>query len=287
MNNLNILLPLYNDWRSFNSLLKKINNELKNTKRYVDILILDDCSTQRSNVNFRKLKFIRKIKILTSATNLGSQKIISMGLDYIKNKKNEIIVIMDSDGEDDVSYLNILIDQAIKKQNYVVVAKRKKRKESLMFKILYKIHLIITFFLTMKWISFGNYSSFHSKNLGKILKNNLSWLAYSSCVMHNCNIYKINAERQKRLHGKSKLSFFGLFKHSFRILSVFQKKILLTSIFYLFVISILKFSLPLEIIYIFVSILIIVNILVFITKKIILNDYPRKKLLFKKIKIIK
>ena len=105
--------------------------------------------------------------------------------------------------------------------------------------------------------------------------------------MHNCNIYKINAERQKRLHGKSKLSFFGLFKHSFRILSVFQKKILLTSIFYLFVISILKFSLPLEIIYIFVSILIIVNILVFITKKIILNDYPRKKLLFKKIKIIK
>ena len=39
-----------------------------------------------------------------------------MGLEYLKNKKNEIIVIMDSDGEDDVSYLNTLIDQSIKKK---------------------------------------------------------------------------------------------------------------------------------------------------------------------------
>tara|TARA_B100000902_G_C27122779_1_gene819528 strand:- start:94 stop:957 length:864 start_codon:yes stop_codon:yes gene_type:complete len=287
VNKLNILLPLYNDWKSFNSLLKKINYELKKTNRYVNILVLNDSSTQRVNIICNNLKFIKKIKILTSTKNIGSQKIISMGLEYLKSKKNEIIVVMDSDGEDDVSYLNILIDQSIKRKNFVIVAKRIKRKENFIFQFLYNIHLMITFFLTMKWISFGNYSCFHSKNLGKILKNNLSWLAYSSCIMKNCNIYKVNAERQKRIFGKSKLTFFGLFKHSFRVLAVFQIKIILISILYIFLISFVEFNFPIEIKYSFVSILIIINFFIFISKKNTLEDYSRKKILLKRVENIK
>ena len=88
MNKLNILLPLYNDWRSLNSLLKKINNELKNTNIYVKILVLNDSSTQKINIIHKKLKFIKKIKVLTTYKNLGSQKIISIGLNYIKNATN-------------------------------------------------------------------------------------------------------------------------------------------------------------------------------------------------------
>ena len=145
---------------------------------------------------------------------------------------------------------------------------KKGKEENFTFKLLYNIHLIITFFLTMKWISFGNYSCFHSKNLSKILKNNLSWLAYSSCIMKNCNIYKVDSERQKRIFGKSKLSFFGLFKHSFRVLAVFQVKIILISILYIFLISLIELNLPVVIKFIFIFTLVIINILIFISKKI-------------------
>ena len=129
MNKLNILLPLYNDWKSLNSLLRKINIELKKRNRYVKILVLNDSSTQKINIIHKKLKFIKNIKVLTTNKNLGSQKIISIGLNYIKKIKNELIVVMDSDGEDDVSYLNTLIDESTKRKGYVIVAKRTKRKK--------------------------------------------------------------------------------------------------------------------------------------------------------------
>ena len=195
---------------------------------------------------------------------------------------------MDSDGEDDVSYLSTLIDESTKRRDSVIVAKRTKRKENFLFKLLYKFHLVITFFLTMKWISFGNYSCFHSRHLKKILKNNLSWLAYSSCVMKNCNIFKVDSERQKRIFGKSKLSFFGLFKHSFRILSVFQIKILLISTLYVLIALFFgKIKLFFTIENVFVLALIILNFIVFITKKNTLKDYSQKNNYIKTIDIIK
>ena len=140
----------------------------------------------------------------------------------------------------------------------------------------------------MKWISFGNYSCFHSRQLKKILKNNFSWLAYSSCVMRNCNILKVDSERQKRFFGKSKLSFFGLFKHSFRILSVFQIKILLTSTLYILIALFLGKISPLFAIENFFALaLLILNFLIFITKKNTLKDYPQKKFYIKTIDVIK
>ena len=61
--------------------------------------------------------------------NLGSQKIISIGLNYLRNKKNDIITIMDSDGEDDVTQINNLIDVAEKNKKYVIAASRTKEKK--------------------------------------------------------------------------------------------------------------------------------------------------------------
>ena len=61
MTNLNILLPLYNDWRSCNILIKKINEQLRKKKRFGNILILDDASTQKINVTRLGLKKIRNI----------------------------------------------------------------------------------------------------------------------------------------------------------------------------------------------------------------------------------
>tara|TARA_B100002051_G_C16593648_1_gene564132 strand:+ start:91 stop:945 length:855 start_codon:yes stop_codon:yes gene_type:complete len=279
---LNILLPLYNDWRSCNYLIKKINDQLSQRKRYADILILNDASTQKTNINKKGIKNIGKIKVLTSNKNLGSQKIITLGLNFVKKEKNKINIIMDSDGEDDVLSLNNLIDICLQNSNYIAVAARVKRRENLIFRILYKSHLILTFLLTLKWISFGNYSCFYSKQISNILKNNESWLAFSSSVAKNCKLIKLDTDRQKRFFGKSKLSFYGLFNHAFRILAVFQKRVFLISSFYVFLLIII-YQLTYTSLFLGICFFIlIINFLIILTKNKTLKDI--NNIYFKEIK---
>ena len=158
-----------------------------------------------------------------------------------------------------------MIKFAIKYPKNIIVSNRTKRSEVFIFKV-YKIHLIITLLLTNKWISFGNFSSFNSKNLKNLLKNNYIWFSYSSAVVKNCLIKNLYAARKKRYFGNSKVSFFKLFLHSLKILSVFQLKIILNTIFIVFLLSIISLFYDLFLIKLVTYFLLIINFLVLIIR---------------------
>ncbi len=258
------LLPLYNDWESFSLLLEKISKELSIIKKEAEILIVNDFSDIKPP-KFKKYSNILKIKILNLRENLGSQKAISIGLAYLKNLDEEMIItVLDSDGEDDVKKITTMIENAEKNHDKVVVSTRAKRQENFIFKLAYLAHKILTVLLTFKWISFGNFSSFNSNQLEKILSNNSSWLAVSSCVAKNCNILRIEAERKKRLIGISKLSYIGLISHSLRVNAVFLARSLTTSFFYI-IILIIFFELSSNYINFLICVLIIFNLLLIFT----------------------
>ena len=84
----------------------------------------------------------------------------------------------------------------------------------------------------MKWISFGNFSTFYGKNLKSLLSNNSSVYAHSSSVLKNCDIKRLYAKRDKRFFDKSKLGIMALIDHSLRVNSVFHINIIFSSIFY-------------------------------------------------------
>ena len=232
-----IVIPVYDDWKSLNKLLYKINSNTS-TKELVKILIINDFSKKKPQLNIKKLNKIKEIKILDLAKNLGSQRAIAVALNYLKKIESSFYVtIMDSDGEDDPKHINKMIDLAKKNKNSVIVSCRKDREENLIIKICYKIHLILTFLLTVKWISYGNFSSFHSKNIKKILSDNSVWLAYSSAVMKNTKIKKTYSKRLKRYFGKSKVNFSFLVTHSIKIIGVFYKRVLVLSLFYLLLVN--------------------------------------------------
>ena len=232
-----IVIPVYDDWKSLNKLLYEINGNTS-TKELVKILIINDFSKKKPQLNFKKLNKIKEIKILELAKNLGSQRAIAVALNYLKKVESSFYVtIMDSDGEDDPKHINKMIDLAKKNKNSVIVSCRKDREENLIIKICYKIHLILTFLLTVKWISYGNFSSFHSKNIKKILSDNSVWLAYSSAVMKNTKIKKTYSKRLTRYFGKSKVSFPFLVTHSIKIIGVFYKRVLALSLFYLLLVN--------------------------------------------------
>ena len=139
---------------------------------------------------------------------------------------------MDADGEDNPRQVNRMLKEAINNQSLVITSNRKKRKEALIIVFLYKVHLLITFLFTMKWISFGNFSTFCSKNLKNLLSNNNSLYAHSSSVLKNCNIKRLYAKREKRFFDKSKLGLIALADHSLRVNSVFYRNIIFSSVIY-------------------------------------------------------
>tara|TARA_B100000941_G_scaffold70649_1_gene47910 strand:+ start:124 stop:1029 length:906 start_codon:yes stop_codon:yes gene_type:complete len=230
-----ILIPVYNDEKSLNKLLIKIDSHLDQVKNFrTEILILDDKSTDRINLDNKKFKNLKKISILTVKENLGSQKIIAVGLNYLtKIKENFFITVMDSDGEDNPVEIERMLELASKNADHVITSNRKDRKESLLIKFLYKSHLLITFFFSLKWISFGNFTTFNSKNIEKILSDTSSWLAHSSSVIKNCKIKRVYARRDKRYFDKSKLSLLKLIEHSIRVNAVFAKRVLISSVVYI------------------------------------------------------
>ena len=234
MKNHLFLLPVYNDWKSLNILLMKIDEEIKKKSSFANILIINDNSSENIDINTVLFKNIKNLEIVTLKENLGSQRSIAIGLKYILSEEKDCIVtILDSDGEDDPSKVNEMIELAISESNYIVTSNRTNRKENLIFKSLYFLHKIITFLFSVKWISFGNFSSFDSKNLKDVLKNNSVWLAYSSAISQNCNIKRLYARRQQRYFGKSKVNFQSLVVHSLRVISVFYKRVVFFSLVYL------------------------------------------------------
>ena len=186
--------------------------------------------------------------------------------------ENSIITVMDGDGEDNPEELNKMISLASNNEEFIITSNRKARKESAFIILLYKLHLIVTFIFTFKWISFGNFTCFHSSKLKKLLSDNSSWYAHSSSVLKNCKIKKTYSKREKRYFDKSNLGLYSLAEHSLRINSVFQKNVVLLSSLYILV-SLIFF--PKNLGLIFMSAIILFNFLILIVK---IKHKPKEKL---------
>lgn len=231
-----IIVPLFNDWRSLGKLLVKLDKNLRGIKKIKsEILVINDNSSEKINLKKRSFTTIKNIKIISLKKNFGSQIAIAVGLNYLKKERKIFYVtIMDSDGEDSPSQVSVMLKTSIAHQDFVITSNRKKRKESFLIIFLYKIHLLLTFVFTQKWISFGNFSTFHKKNLKKILSNNYSIYAHSSSILKNCKIKRLYAKRERRFFDKSKLGILSLINHSLRVNSVFYKNIFFSSLIYSF-----------------------------------------------------
>ena len=259
-----ILIPTFNDWRSLNKLIKTINKSFKSKKFSSRIVIINDCSTTKIKLDNKKLSNIKSIEVLNLKKNLGSQKAIYIGLKYLKKIKfKSIITIMDSDGEDDPYKVFQLISLAKKNKKFIITANRSKRTENVFYKFINFIRLSLTYLLTGKYLNFGNFGSFYSFNLKKILSDPSISLAYSAGIAKTFKKLKIYPiEKKRRFFGNSKVNFIFLIQHSFNIISVFNHIVFLRTLlillisFYFFNILIFFF---ITIIFLFLNIFILLN----------------------------
>ncbi len=242
-----ILLPVYNDWKSVSKLLNEIDFETKKWDAEVSIIIINDASIeQRSDIS-EKYNKIKSVKIINMKKNRGHARCNAAGLKYINENENfDYVILMDGDGEDRPQELNLLFDKSKENPSKVITANRIKRSEGPLFRLLYEIHKILTYIFTGKLIKFGNYCCLTKDAVSKLTKEPSIWSSFSGSVEKVIfDRDSVSSIRGLRYFGPSQMNLFSLLIHSFSIIGVFRKSVIIRSIvfcfLYLFLIS-YKFS---------------------------------------------
>ena len=236
MNNFVILIPSYNDWDSLNVLIPRIHNAVKDLNKNIDLIIINDASNVENKLSLKSDMCFKKIKVLNLMKNVKAQKAIATALCYLKKQNfNGGVITMDADGQDDPDALPEIIKHSEIKPDQILTVNRTKRNEGLVFKILYEVHLFVTYILTLKYLRFGVYSYMNLSHVNKILSNSDLCSAFAAAIAKNFNKKSvIYVERKKRLLGESKNSYLNLIYYSLSILSVFKFRLSIHSIIILF-----------------------------------------------------
>jgi len=243
MNQIKVLIPIYNDWKSVFKLLEDIDLQVNDLKHEFSIIIVNDCSTEVRPIYDFNFKNLKSIKIINMKRNKGHARCNASGLRYIAEHEDyDYIIPMDGDGEDRAEEITLLIDKVNDYPDNVVTANRIKRSEGFFFKLCYFLHKYLTFVFTGKSVKFGNFICLPKSAVNKMIKEKSTWSSFSGAVTKLFkNRKSIPSIRGKRFFGPSKMSFINLFKHSLSIIAVFKITLLIRSIIflivYLFIIS--------------------------------------------------
>ena len=226
-----IVIPIYNDWRSAFKLFDEIDNLKIDENFEISIIVVNDASNHDRPNEEMNFDNIQSIKVLNMKKNQGHARCIATGLKYIFDKEEfDYVIPMDGDGEDRPEEIKDFLNQIKNTNGITIVGERIKRSESLLFKVCYQMHKLITFTFTGKLIKFGNFTCLPKTVVEKMVNEKATWNSFSGSLSKiEKNFIKIPSVRGVRYFGPSKMSFTSLIKHSLSIISVFKKTFLIRS----------------------------------------------------------
>tara|TARA_B100002052_G_C15864983_1_gene591885 strand:+ start:631 stop:1500 length:870 start_codon:yes stop_codon:yes gene_type:complete len=231
-----ILIPVYNDFQSASKLIVDINSVISNLNEEFSIIIINDASTEKAEINVSNIDKIKSVKIINMKENQGHARCIASGMKYIfDNDEFDYLIPMDGDGEDRAEEISKFIEFLNYDKSKPIVGERVKRSEGLIFKLCYKFHKIITYVFTGQSIKFGNYTCLPRSTVEKMINEKATWSSFSGSLSKlEKNRSTIPSIRGERYFGPSKMSFYNLIKHSLSIIAVFKINVIIRSIlFYL------------------------------------------------------
>lgn len=216
------MMPVYEDVDSATTLLK---NLALHCRKPIYVVVIEDGSL-RNPFTVEALNRTGHAGIVIHLVrNMGHQRAIAVGVSYVSaNLDAEAIVIMDSDGEDRPDAVEALVD-ALKLENVdAAVAERRRRSESLGFRVFYSLYKVLFALATGKPIRFGNFtalSGFAAKRLAAMQE---LWVhVAASIVVSRLRVVPVPIDRGKRYAGRSQMSFVSLVLHGLRSMMVFAE----------------------------------------------------------------
>jgi glycosyltransferase involved in cell wall biosynthesis len=222
-----ILIPVFNDWDSIAKLLPALDAVLARSGMRAGVLVVDDGSTLDPDPIAGAVAFgaLARVDVLCLRRNLGHQRAIAVGLAYVEDCLGaDCVVIMDGDGEDDPDDVpRLLARLAEEKQRKIIFAERKRRSESLGFRIFYALYKTLHLALTGKGVRVGNFSAIPRRRLSSLVVVAELWNHYAAAVFRSRQPYcMIPTRRSARLAGRSSMNFVSLVAHGLSAISVYS-----------------------------------------------------------------
>lgn len=226
---LQILIPVYNDWQSVQRLLPLVAEQLQNADVFADVLLVDDGSGQSSPEVWSQIgKNIRAVRIARLHRNLGHQRAICVALCHLRKESNcRRVLVMDGDGEDGPPDIPRLLNELDNNRSVrIVFAERARRSEGWLFSFFYALYCLMHRLLVGHRVRVGNFSVMNRECLESLCTSSDLWNHFAASAFATRQPMSfVPTNRATRLAGESKMNFPSLVMHGLSALSVFSDRI--------------------------------------------------------------
>jgi polyisoprenyl-phosphate glycosyltransferase len=230
INNLSVVVPVYNDWTSLRVLLDRLNEIAKGPGPGIFVTVVDDGSTEPIDDSVGDLSALTSllgVEVVHLAVNVGHQRAIAIGLCVaVEDHDMDAVVVMDGDGEDPPESISTLLANVRGREDFCIVAQRRRRMEKLSFKISYLVYKGVFRLVTGKEISFGNFSLTSRGYLRRLVMISELWNNLPAAILRSrLPVDKVPIDRGSRYSGNSKMNFISLIVHGLSGISVYADTI--------------------------------------------------------------
>lgn len=225
-----LVTPVYRDVQSFLILRERLLDSLRaavpGPARFV---VVDDTAGQDAEIE--RLHELDDVTVLQPPFNLGHQRAIVYALRKTLPEiaDDDLIVTLDADGEDrpdDLARLLAPLTGEDGPQQKVALALRTKRRESIGFKVMYRLFRLLFRSLTGTTVRSGNFAAMPGSVARPALRHPTFDLSYSSAILAlDLPVEYVPCERGERYEGRSKMTFGKLGMHGLRMLMPFTDRI--------------------------------------------------------------
>jgi glycosyltransferase involved in cell wall biosynthesis len=187
------------------------------------ICVIDDGSTTDSPLLSDLIEPGLTGVILRLPHNMGHQAAIACGIGYAAaNWPGRSAVVMDSDGEDRPEAIPALLLHLEQDKLCAVVAERRRRTESVRFRLSYLIYKALFRVMTGYTVDFGNFMVLSWPAVKRLASMHQIWLHLPATLIASQVPRKnVPTDRGKRHAGKSQMNFISLSILGMRALMVF------------------------------------------------------------------
>lgn len=203
---MSIIVPVFNNEDTISILYKKILANIKKLKIDYEIIFIEDCSLDKS---YKKIKNIcsknKKVVCVKLTKNFGQRYALMAGLKYATG---DFLINLDADLQDPPSIISKIYSKFLKGSKLVIAA-RKSTKDSLFNKLLSNIQHKLMNYILSNYPREGFTVFGISKEIINKIKARGSNISILQIEIFNYG-YKheiIYYDREKRLYGKSQMSF--------------------------------------------------------------------------------
>lgn len=183
MVSISVVTPVYNSEKIISEFYFNLIKSLKKIGESYEIILINDCSTDKTKLKIQKIKNSRTV-LINLKKNIGQHEAILKGL---KKAKGNVIITLDSDMQDNPSYIYKIYFKYKKNQIIQMVDLRKKKDFR---NNCSKIFWIILRFLSFKVFHLNptNYLLFSKNDLKDLLKMKKNFIIYLDFIVINKKI---------------------------------------------------------------------------------------------------